>query len=284
MRRFLLGDESRFVESAVGRITLCVLFTVLVAAGLTLLFVLPARFSPFLLKFVVIIGMGVAASFITRRLLAHRSAALRAVTAVFACIIALAVLSPLTLGFVGLNLLRTYAIATPLDAGIQLLVAALAVAAGQAAWAPSRRTVMVEPREQQHEAEAVQAHGPSERPRIGVGARHASPSQSRVRTTTSRQSPAPRSRWARFVSRFVAPPDTAPARKLRSAKPARKRAARGAGITLSEREQHVCPYCLEAVTKNDRRGVKICKICKTWHHADCWEITGVCQVPHAYQN
>ncbi|HRN51230.1 MAG TPA: hypothetical protein PLC52_09890 [Anaerolineales bacterium] len=270
MRRFLLGDESRFVESAVGRITLCVLFTVLVAAGLTLLFVLPARFSPFLLKFVVIIGMGLAASFITRRLLAHRSAALRTVTAIFACIIALAVLSPLTLGFVGLNLLRSYVIATPLDAGIQLLVAGLAVAAGQAAWAPSRRTVMVEPRE------TVDVTLTAPPPNAARG---------RVRTTASPQSPAPRSRWASFVSRFITPPATRTrTRTIRSAKPARKRSARGAGITLSAREQHVCPYCLEPVTKNDRRGVKICKICKTWHHADCWEITGVCQVPHAYQN
>jgi hypothetical protein len=38
------------------------------------------------------------------------------------------------------------------------------------------------------------------------------------------------------------------------------------------------------VTKRDPRGVKICKVCKTWHHADCWAITGVCQVPHEYQS
>lgn len=267
MRRFLLGDESRFVESAVGRITLCVLFTTLVGAGLTLLFVLPARFSPFLLKFAVIIGLGLAASFITRRLLAHHSAALRAVTAMFACIIALAVLSPLTLGFVGLNLLRSYAIATPLDAGIQLLVAGLAVAAGQAAWAPIRRTVMVEPRES-----------------VDVTLTTPPPSAARGRVRTDVRRTAPPAPQASFFSRLFAPASPAPARKLRSATPARKRAARGAGITLSAREQHVCPYCLEPVTKNDRRGVKICKICKTWHHADCWEITGVCQVPHAYQN
>ena len=281
MRRFLLGDESRFVESAVGRITLCVLFTVLVGAGLTLLFVLPARFSPFLLKFVVIIGMGVAASFITRRLLAHRSAALRAVTAMFACIIALAVLSPLTLGFVGLNLLRSYAIATPLDAGIQLLVAALAVAAGQAAWAPSRRTVMVEPRESVDVTLTAPQANPV-RDRVRAGASVAA-QPSRVTERTARHS-AGENRVRTFFSHLFPPSTPAPARKLRSAKPARKRAARGAGITLSEREQYVCPYCLEVVTKNDRRGVKICKICKTWHHADCWEITGVCQVPHAYQN
>lgn len=45
-------------------------------------------------------------------------------------------------------------------------------------------------------------------------------------------------------------------------------------------EDHRCPYCLDAVTRNDPRGVKECEVCHTLHHADCWAITGVCQVPH----
>lgn len=45
-------------------------------------------------------------------------------------------------------------------------------------------------------------------------------------------------------------------------------------------EEHRCPYCLDAVTHNDPRGVKECEVCHTLHHADCWSITGVCQVPH----
>ena len=45
-------------------------------------------------------------------------------------------------------------------------------------------------------------------------------------------------------------------------------------------EEHRCPYCLDAVTHNDPRGVKECEVCHTLHHADCWTITGVCQVPH----
>lgn len=276
MRRFLLGDESRFVDSALGRITLCVLFATLVGLGLTLLFVLPTSFSPFLLKFVVIIGIGLAASFMSRRVLAGRSPALRAATAAFAGVIALAVLSPLTLGFVGLNLLRSYAIATPLDAAIQLLVMGLAVGAGQAAWAPRRRTVMVEPRE---EVDVEVNIAP--RPRVSVGSAPAAP---RPRSSQPRRATRPSlaQRARAGLSRFFTP---APAkRKIRSARPARKRARRGSGITLSAQERHVCPYCLDPVTKRDPRGVKICKVCKTWHHADCWEITGVCQVPHAFQN
>ena|GEM_PF-608162 len=45
-------------------------------------------------------------------------------------------------------------------------------------------------------------------------------------------------------------------------------------------EEHRCPYCLDAVAHNDPRGVKECEVCHTLHHADCWSITGVCQVPH----
>jgi ribosomal protein L37AE/L43A len=45
-------------------------------------------------------------------------------------------------------------------------------------------------------------------------------------------------------------------------------------------EEHRCPYCLDPVSRNDPRGVKECDVCHTLHHADCWAITGVCQVPH----
>ena len=51
-------------------------------------------------------------------------------------------------------------------------------------------------------------------------------------------------------------------------------------IRLVGDEVHNCPYCLEPVMKKDTRGHKICPICKTWHHADCWEAGSECQVPH----
>lgn len=51
-------------------------------------------------------------------------------------------------------------------------------------------------------------------------------------------------------------------------------------IQVSLFESHRCPYCLEEVKQNDPRGVKRCEVCNTLHHADCWEVTGTCQVPH----
>jgi hypothetical protein len=274
MRRFLLGEESRFVESVLGRLTLCVLFTTLVGVALSLLFVVNRGFSPFLLKFVVVIGVGLAASFISRRVFAGRGAVMRAVVAAFSALIALGVLSPLTRGFVGLNLIQQYAIATPLDAAIQLIVVGLSIWAGQRAWALSNRTVMVEPRG----GEPVEVNLAPARPLRAATVRTTRPRRRSGPSLTSRLNAGLNSAFGSF-SKFISPPA-----RVRPARTARRRGRGNAGITLSAEEQHVCPYCLEPVTKRDPRGVKICKACKTWHHADCWAITGVCQVPHEYQS
>lgn len=67
----------------------------------------------------------------------------------------------------------------------------------------------------------------------------------------------------------------------RPVKPKRKRLYhRKPQLQLFAEEEHRCPYCLELVKPNDSRGVVECKICHTLHHADCWAITGTCQVPH----
>jgi len=51
-------------------------------------------------------------------------------------------------------------------------------------------------------------------------------------------------------------------------------------VKLMGEEEHVCPYCLEEVVKNDSRGLVICTECNTWHHQDCWDVTGACGVAH----
>jgi len=51
-------------------------------------------------------------------------------------------------------------------------------------------------------------------------------------------------------------------------------------VRLTGVEEHRCPYCLEIVEEDDPRGVVICEICHAYHHKDCWDITGRCQVPH----
>jgi hypothetical protein len=54
----------------------------------------------------------------------------------------------------------------------------------------------------------------------------------------------------------------------------------GGDVKLVGEEEHVCPYCLEEVSKGDAQGVVVCPECGTWHHQDCWNLTGSCGVAH----
>ncbi len=69
-----------------------------------------------------------------------------------------------------------------------------------------------------------------------------------------------------------------PAKPVRSKR--KKLLQRKPDLQFSAFEEHRCPYCLDEVKRNDPRGVKECDVCHSLHHADCWEITGSCQVPH----
>jgi len=62
--------------------------------------------------------------------------------------------------------------------------------------------------------------------------------------------------------------------------PSRLKKKRRPEVQFAPTQEHRCPYCLEIVQPNDPRGIVECKICHTLHHADCWAITGTCQVPH----
>jgi len=70
----------------------------------------------------------------------------------------------------------------------------------------------------------------------------------------------------------------------RAATPVSRKKGRGwrgrPKVQLAIVEEHRCPFCLEPVSRVDPRGVVECDVCHTLHHKDCWEITGVCQVPH----
>jgi len=76
---------------------------------------------------------------------------------------------------------------------------------------------------------------------------------------------APNSKRRRFVRR-------------RSTQPTR--ANRDDGPRVMAVVEDRCPYCLDVIKRNDPRGVRTCEVCGTPHHADCWSITGKCQVPH----
>jgi len=83
-------------------------------------------------------------------------------------------------------------------------------------------------------------------------------------------------RRKRGADKLVVQRPASPVRPKRSRKSARRKPE----LQFSVYEEHRCPYCLDEVKRNDPRGVKECSVCHALHHADCWNITGMCQVPH----
>ena len=79
---------------------------------------------------------------------------------------------------------------------------------------------------------------------------------------------------------------TPPARRVkpvRAPKSVRTGSAKHAasdGLRLMGVIEDRCPYCFDTVKRSDPRGVHTCEVCGTPHHADCWAITGKCQMPH----
>lgn len=87
----------------------------------------------------------------------------------------------------------------------------------------------------------------------------------------------------RPATRLLAPPPT-PVRVQRPLRWKRnQRTSPPVRIKMSSVIEHRCPYCLELVAEDDPRGVQVCSICGAWHHADCWAVTGTCQVPHHHE-
>lgn len=286
-----IGDRTE-VSQLLERIALVTLFAC--AAGLVslLFFMLPMQVPQPALKYAAIAAVGLTAGYSTRRLLVTRTFYLRLLVSLFALIVALVVLNIASRGYIGLNLLQLYPSTPVWDGGLSLLVAGAAAWLALRAWTGPVRTVLVEPRSESAPVIAPPA---------------AQPASGRVRTGVRRPSRTPRvsgsslaasfntwrERTAARLSHLL--PDgggtgTATRRRKAARKPAKRKtqparpSLRSPEVQLLAGEKHICPYCLEEVVKNDRRGVKICKVCKTWHHGDCWAITGVCQVPHQYVN
>ena len=296
MRRMLLG-EGNFVESLVGRVLILVLYTSLVGSVLTLLFVVNRQWPPVLLKYGVLASTGVAAGFGARRLLIGRNFFLRLGAAIFALFIALGVLNVLSLGFLGLNLLRAYPNHPQWDGALQLVFASALSWLALRAWAVTVREIVVEPRYTPPAPAPVRqpTRRPTPRPTRMPAAHHVRRSRRATARSVTPSIGAAFSVWrdraatqlsALFPSLGIG--TTARGRRT-TKKPAkawsrRRVLRREPAVYLSGEVEHRCPYCLEEVRSNDRRGVKICKVCKTWHHADCWAVTGVCQVPHQYVN
>lgn len=272
-----LGEGSS-LGGLLERIALVVLITAACGLLFLLLLTLDLQIPREWLKYVLLAALGLAAGLSARFLLAGRVFTLKYFSGLVALLIALAMLSVASRGFVGLDILQLYPAATAWDGGLSFAISAAVVWLALQAWARPRR-VLLEPR-----AASVSTPTPTPAPRPSP---RADPRLSRRSPSLVSSFNAWRARTSAQIARLMPTPDrsgTTHKRKAAKPKPSLRPARRSSAVHLSGTTEHMCPYCLEPVVKNDRRGVKICKVCKTWHHADCWAITGVCQVPHQYVN
>ena len=238
------------------KLILLALLVIVTAIGLVVLFLSVRIEYPLLSILLVDLVFGLVGGLSVRRVLARRMVILRILAVLVFIISGLVLLGEFTAWRLGIRLLRDNAPRADWQALGQFLLA------GEiglvAAFAFRRRLV---------ESQALPATEPAEQmPTVPAppekGSSHTS------RRSASRSRPAARTKGA-------------PEKAVKTAKPARKRTGRRKlDLKLAGEEEHRCPYCLAPVKTDDLRGIVECKICHTLHHADCWEITGVCQVPH----
>ncbi len=250
----------RFVHSAAGKIVITALQTVLLSLPLLLVFFARHAVPYLLLKFTLPLAVGLLSGFSARRILRENSPLLRNLTAFSAATLSLLLFRLLSGGFLGITL-SSPKTGPNWEALIQLFLAAAGLMLALRAFRkpliqPTARTE--ENRTSQPPARQLSFGRFSDSARLNRTRQHREP------TRTIR-------------ARINQKPNLSLPKIKRSKSP-----ARASGITFVGDVEHICPYCLEPVQEHDPRGVKICPICKTRHHTDCWGITGTCQIPHSH--
>lgn len=313
------GWMVRLVESLPGRTALAALTVLAMAGVVPLVFLTNQLIHPLALKVVCVAALGLVAGFSARSLLAGHGLVWQWSVALLSLAGGLQLLSRLTGGYAGIDFsgkaTGLAAWEAPVQAGVALAAAWLALHA----WKPVKANrkapeLKVSKRSQapgRQPRRPAAPRKPKLRPAPRRVPRRARPSPSLPAIVQGRFW---RQQWAKLdgsVSRLKPKVDLALSKpatwasdliqttRLRirtrqrrasatprvtrnhpSAYPARPRQHL---VRLKAVEEHRCPFCLEEVKKNDPRGIKICPVCNTYHHADCWAVTGTCQVPHQHE-
>lgn len=284
---------SNMLDNAFGRTILVVLKTVISGTVLLLTFLLNQTTSPHPLKYALVGAVGLIAGLSSRRLLREYSGTLRLFVSMTAVSAGLFLMNLNSLGYIGIDLSYWSHSEPDWDSLIQLGLGVFTACLVLYAWRypkPAIDTTLGGP---------IQPY-PLE-PSVGTPRRLHPPAQKKLRlrslsniggwfkrgnvspNRTRVGSPAKRPERLGVLS---LPPRDRRASNQGRIKPRRLPRIKGwhkrldNGVNLKGAEEHRCPFCLELVILNDPRGVEICPTCQTHHHADCWEVTGICQIPH----
>ena len=290
----------KLLNSLLSRVVLVIL-TILVLTGLVpLAFLANPSVHPDLLRWIVVILLGLIAGATARLILPGRAGWMRWLTAGLGLVGSLILLGSGTQGYVGFHQAQNASPPVSLDGLGQFIVSSLL--AGLVLKPGSH---FIQTRSHQTGPEPTKKRPAVNNPEVLPPSRTHEISPARKGRNSRKTPPAnlpispqkqPWAAWGSRLSKVIhrwweyglgAPsalrsrladrPAVRLSEKDLNARPAGRRASR---VRLIGVEEHRCPYCLEEVQKKDPRGVKVCPICHTYHHADCWAVTGNCQVPH----
>lgn len=265
-----------------SRLALLFLLVTSTALGLDLLFRLRPGAVLFNQYFLSDTALGLVSGFGARFLLRDRHSFIRVLSAAASFFIGLLLLGLSSGWRLGIGPLEFWSTAfnwveiANVLIGVGTLLLALLAWQGHTISVPRRRRAVTPEPTPEPEPEPVVSSPSPDRPSLWSRIR-ALPRVA-ISPTPPHPTPRPRTRTRRSTALRVArQPKTA---VQQSPWPRWQGFKRKSKLQVSAEEDHLCPYCLEAVLPNDPRGIVECKICHTKHHEDCWEIAGSCQVPH----
>ncbi len=248
-----------------GRWAWVVLVAELTFAASVPFFALNQFWHPQVIACVSAIAVGVAAAFFSRLLLTKNQIVLRFFFPWSCLLLALVAMDAFTRGEAGFGIFLGRATTASLLGLIPLFMGTGAIVLAMLAWTKKRKLKKAKVRR-------IPASRSIRQPPVRQAVRRARPAAAtrRAATQPSRvHGAAPARRQTITRSAATSLPLRVKARKKDEN-----------GLRLIGSEEHRCPYCLEVVQPNDARGVVICDICHAYHHKDCWDVTGRCQVPH----
>jgi hypothetical protein len=300
-RADLMRNSKRFslaktFDNVLGRTILVILTTAIGGTVLLLTFLFNQASSPLPLKYALVGAVGLIAGFFSRRLLREYTGLLRLLVSLTAISAGLFLMYFFSFGYVGIDLLYWSQTGPDWEGLIQIGIGTFTACLALFAWRypkPAKDISLREPIPASSRRPVAITQS-SIRPPVQKKLRLHSIARiggwiKKISIRPNRTKMIPLSKRQERLGVLSLPPINRKARKPRGIKPLRRPKILGwhkrhiQQVNLKATEEHRCPFCLEVVIFDDPRGVEICPLCHTRHHADCWEVTGTCQVPH-YQD
>ena len=251
---------------------------ILIGLGFVAVYVYNRGIVPSVLVLTSAAGMGLTSGFISRFELPNRSPVVRWLVALFSLCAGMIPMGWLSQGVLGFDLINQGVIKPDWEGLLRLSLGAAAAWLAVRAWSGRSTSAM-----------------PPDPPTVeSVPLAPAQPNSGRVVESPARMNPATSNRrlmlrpptLRRSSSRGRALSLGRPklssnhSMKMPTIKGIRRKRRISTSIRLMDAIEHRCPFCLELVEPGDARGSVECSTCHTLHHADCWGVTGTCQVPH----